>query len=151
MPLTNNAEDAILDLLFGNTTFVVPSTWYIGLSTTTPTQAQGGSAPFWNFTEPTSGVGNYARIAVANSVVNWGSVATEPTAGYSVQNLVTMAFATSTGAWSSGSTPLIWGGIFDAATGGNLWGIGQITPAIIVSGSGATPEFTSGQVVINLT
>jgi hypothetical protein len=151
MPLTNNAEDVILDLLFGNTTFTVPSTWYIGLSTTTPVQAQGGSAPFWNFTEPVIPTGGYARIAVANSVVNWGPVATEPTSGYSVQNLGTLAFSTSTGAWSSGSTPLTWGGIFDAATGGTLWGIGMITPAIIVSGSGATPEFTAGQVVINLT
>jgi hypothetical protein len=44
----NSTEMAMLDHFTGKTAYTVP-TWYVGLSTTTPTEASG------TFTEPTNG------------------------------------------------------------------------------------------------
>ena len=64
MPFTNYLDQRITQLLFSNTAYTIPATWYIALSTTTPSQ---GATP--NFTEP-SGNG-YARVAVTNNTWGW--------------------------------------------------------------------------------
>lgn len=143
MPLTNLTLSNILKYNFGSVVYnpALPPTYYIGLSSTAPTQAGSG------FTEP-SGSG-YARVAVTNSATNFGPIATEPTSGYSIQNIATapINFPISTGSW--GAT-LTYGGLFDSLTGGNLWLYGVLAPAITVSQSNVQVSFNTGQLVFSI-
>jgi hypothetical protein len=54
MPLTDYLLQAQLAQWFGDVAPAVPATVYVALSQTTPTQAKGTSAPFWNFVEPSA-------------------------------------------------------------------------------------------------
>ena len=54
--LTDYAENILIEALFRNGSLGRPASWYIGLSTTTPTDAGG------NITEPADA--NYARQPV---------------------------------------------------------------------------------------
>ena len=103
---TYYSENKILDIYFGSSgsTTPPPATWYIGLSTTTPTEAGG------NVTEP---VGNgYARRPFANTKSNF-SVA----ASGSLTSASAIQFAESTGSWGTISHVLF----YDASVAGNLW------------------------------
>lgn len=104
-------EKKILDEVFGGTAFSAPGTLYIGLSTTTITNAGG------NITEP-SGNG-YARKAVTNDTNNWNTAITESNKGKKT-NKVAFEFAQATGSWG---TITDWF-IADASSGGNIlaWG-----------------------------
>lgn len=104
-------EKKILDEVFGATAFSAPATLYIGLSTTTITNAGG------NITEP-SGNG-YARKSVTNDTNNWNTAITESSKGKKT-NKVAFEFAKATGSWG---TITDWF-IADASTGGNVlaWG-----------------------------
>ena len=53
MPLTNFLDQAVLQGPLGGVAYTPPADVYFGLSTTTPTQAEGSGAP-WNFTEPSA-------------------------------------------------------------------------------------------------
>lgn len=152
MPQTNYALQIIGTRYYGAVTSVPqPSTYYIGLSTTLPTQEQG-SPPYWNFNEPTIGVNAYAREAVTNNTTNFGPISSEPASGYSIQNLTTITFTASTGAWTvSGNSTFLYGGLWDASTAGNLWGWGLMTPAVPVTGTGIAPSFAPSQLIIALT
>lgn len=130
--------------MFGNVAFTAPSTYYLGLSSSVPTQI---STSNWNFTEPTIGVNGYERLAIASNTTNFGPLAVEPSGGYAVQNLGTITMAQSTGAWSSG-TSLIYAGLWDATTGGNLWCYGLLAPVLNVVTSGVQPKFAVGQIVV---
>lgn len=94
-----------LNLVAGNvfgtkTTPAIPTTYYIGLSSTAP--AIDGT----NVTEPSGG--GYARVA-------FNSAMSEPTAGV-ITNESTVTFAKSTADWGV-MTHFV---VYDAATGGNL-------------------------------
>lgn len=148
MPQTNYAIQQVMTRLYGTTAYTPPATYYIGLSTTTPTQA---STSNWNFTEPTIGTNGYARQAVTNNTTNFTAIAVEPSAGYSIQNGVAITWSSaSTGAWSAGAN-LTYAGLWDAASGGNLWGYGPLNPVINVVNAGYTPSFAIGQIVITFT
>lgn len=150
MPLTNYAEQNVVLNLFGAVTFTLPTNYYLALSSTTPTQAKGLTTPYWNFTEPTS-TGGYARLAITNNTTNFGAIASEPTSGYTIQNNVSFAFTASAGAYSTGATPLTYGGIFDASSGGNLWGYGALSPSVTVNQAGVVVTFSIAQFIANLT
>jgi hypothetical protein len=137
MPYTDQTDASVSALILGRVTFTPPATYYLGLSTTLPSQNPAG---FWGFTEPSS-QGGYGRVAVANNATNFGPAQTQPAAGYQVTNLVQLAFAVSTGAWSSGSTALGWFGLFDSATlgAGTLWLFGQCSTPYVVNAALAQP------------
>jgi hypothetical protein len=145
MPLTNYSLQKTLVLLFGDTALVPPTTYYVGLSSTTPTQA---STSNWGFTEPTIGTNGYARVAVTNNTTNFVPIGVEPSSGYTLQNGTTITFSASTGAWASGVN-LTYAGLWDAATSGNLWGYGLLSPVVQVTNTGYSPAFAIGQLVIN--
>lgn len=150
MPLTNYALQKVLQNVFGDVALTVPTTFYIGLSSTTPTQV---STSNWNFTEPTIGTNNYARISVTNNYGNGSNffqIASEPTSGYSVQNDLAFTFAASSGAWAGGAV-FTYAGIWDASTAGNLWAYGALSPTVQVSNSGYSPSFAVGQLIITAT
>jgi hypothetical protein len=136
MPFTNYLDQKITQLLWSNTTYPVPGTWYVALSSTTPTQ---GASP--NFTEPT--VGAYARVAVANNATNWSAISSEPSAGYTVQNNTAVSFPAATANWGT----MTYFGIYDAATAGNLVGYGALTASQTIT-TGVTASFAVGALTI---
>lgn len=97
--LINATEQALLDHFTGKTAYTAP-TWYIGLSTTTPTET-GGS-----FTEPSAG--GYLRFQV--TAATW----TAATGGdpSSTSYGAAIAFAAATGGWGT----LTHFGMFSVAT-----------------------------------
>jgi len=136
MPYTNYLDTAIQKLLFSNTTYTIPATWYIALSTTTPVQ---GASP--NFTEPSGNA--YARVAVTNNTTNFVPVASPPATGYTMQNNTAVTFPTATGSWGT----VTYFGLYDASTSGNLCGIGALTASQAIT-TGITPSFAVGQLTI---
>jgi hypothetical protein len=103
--LTDYSENILIDALFRNSTISRPANWYIGLSSTTPTDAGG------NITEPANG---YARQPVATGA---SSAWADPSGGSSTNNTNEIAFPTATGSWGT-LTHVV---ISDAVTAGNWW------------------------------
>ncbi len=130
---SNYAEAAILDHIFGNTTFTPPSTFYIALFTTAPDFETGTGG-----TEVSGG--SYARASVTNNTTNFPN-----SSGGSKSNGTDILFPTPTASWG---TVVAWG-VYDASSGGNFFG-GQLqTPNRPVS-TGETIKFNTGVLAITL-
>lgn len=121
-------EKKLLDGALGGADFVRPATVYVGLSTTTITDA-GGS-----ITEP-SGNG-YARVAVTNNSTNFPAASG---AGAAKSNGTAITFPTATGSWG---TVTDWF-ISDASSGGNIMFDGALASSRAVA-NGDTPSFAAG-------
>lgn len=52
MPLTNLADQDLLQQILGGVAYTIPTDGYLAFSTTTPTKAKGSSGAPWSFTEP---------------------------------------------------------------------------------------------------
>ena len=101
-------ENKIADHLLGAVTFTAPTTAYLALFTSAPSESGGGTE--------VSG-GSYARVAITNNATNW------PAAVAGVKsNGVAIVFPTATAGWGDVTH---WG-LFDAATGGNLLFFGAL-------------------------
>lgn len=94
---SNYLENAVIDAVLRNTSYTSPTTVYVGLFTTDPTDAGSGTE--------VSG-GSYARTAVTFSAPSNGVTS----------NSADVEFPQATASW--GSVTHI--GIHDAASGGNL-------------------------------
>lgn len=105
MPLSDYVDENLLKRLFqGQGTFPLPATLYVGLFTSAPTKAGGGTE--------VSGFG-YARVAVPATIAYWNVYGP----AWTVQNVQLIDFGQATGAgWGT----ILAAGIFDAASGGNL-------------------------------
>lgn len=129
---TNSIENAILNHVFGKTTYNAPNTLYVGLSTSDP--GETGSLAG----EP-SGKG-YARVAISNNITTFPN-AYDGTKS----NGITITFPEATGSWGL----LTHAFIADAATAGNIIAYGQLlTPKTIESGD--VFYFDVGDLVITL-
>ena len=95
--MSNYLEDALINATLRNTSYTSPTTVYVGLFTSDPTDAGSGTE--------VSG-GSYARTAVT-----FGA----PSGGVST-NSAAVEFPQATGNWGT----VGWIGIHDAATSGNL-------------------------------
>jgi hypothetical protein len=95
--MSNYLENALLNVTLRATAYTAPTTVYVGLYTTDPTDANTGTE--------VSG-GSYARTAVT-----FGA----PSNGVTT-NSGAVTFPTATGTWGT----VGWIGILDAATSGNL-------------------------------
>lgn len=128
---TDYLENKMLGHLFG-TAYTAPTTVYMALSTTTPTDAGG------NVTQP-SGNG-YARVAIGNNSTNWNAAS-----GGTVTNKTAITFPEATGSWGT-VTHFV---LYDAATAGNalIWGALTASKAI---GTGDTASFAAGALSISL-
>jgi len=133
MSFTDFLENELLDHVFSAAVFVAPVTTYIGLSTTTPTDAGG------NITEPSGGAG-YARVAKTNNVTNWPAAV-----GGLKENGTTVDFPTATGAWGTVTHFFI----ADAASGGNILATGALTTPKTID-NGDTASFAVGDIDITL-
>lgn len=94
---SNYLENAVINAVLRNTTYTSPTTVYVGLYTTDPTDADSGTE--------VSG-GSYARTSVAFDAPSNGVT----------QNTADLTFPTATASW--GTVTHI--GLHDASTGGNL-------------------------------
>lgn len=133
---TDTLEQSLLNHIFTDPTYTPPTPLYIGLSTTTPTEAGG------NFTEPSGGA--YARVSTA--AADWN--AATGTAPVTKTTGVAKVFATATADWSSGA-PMTHFGLFSAITGGVLLAFGALTTAKPVL-TGDTPSFAAGALTLKL-
>lgn len=110
------------NIIMGNvfqtsTATALPMTYYIGLSSTTPTAAGG------NVTEPSSTGTAYARVQLTSlSAPNDGVIT----------NSAAITFPESTATWFSSSSPATHYVIYDAATGGNLLMYNALTASRII-------------------
>ena len=95
--MSNYLENALINATLRNTSYTSPTTVYVGLYTTDPTDANTGTE--------VSG-GSYARTAVT-----FGA----PSNGVST-NSAAVEFPQATGSWGT----VGWIGILDASTSGNL-------------------------------
>jgi hypothetical protein len=85
----DSLEVDLLEHVFGIATYTAPSDWYVGLSTTTPSDDGTG------FTEPTDG---YSRVSVTADGTEWSVVSGDPAV---LDNDNPIVFATATGDWGT--------------------------------------------------
>jgi hypothetical protein len=104
------AENKVLDHIFGNTAFSAPANLYIGLSTTTITDAGG------NITEPVGN--NYSRVAVTNNTTNFPNASSG-----SKSNGTAITFAQASGSWGT----IVDVFVADASSSGNVIAYGTLT------------------------
>lgn len=115
--VTTYFKNLVAGNVFGSkTTPAIPSTYYIGLSTSAPDEDGTGA------TEPSSSAG-YARVAISNLG--------DPVNG-EVSNEQAISFNESTSSWGTITHYVI----YDAATSGNLLMYGQfLIPRIVETGT----------------
>ena len=118
-------ENKLLAHSFSNTAFTSPSSVYLGLFTSAPTDAGGGTE--------LSGSG-YTR-----------KVASFTTTGAAATNASAVEFPTATGDWGT----IVAVGIFDAATSGNFLGWSNLTSSRTIE-TGDVFRFPAGDVDITL-
>jgi hypothetical protein len=143
MPFTNYFDAAIIGMIFGHSGYTPPTTFYVGLSTASPTQSAGSSGN-WNFVEITGG--GYVRAQISNTA--WTAQTSQPTQGASTGNSAAIMFPASTGAWSAGAT-IGWFGLFDSSTAGNLLLFNSINPTFTIPGAGYQTVFSAGQISVS--
>ncbi|MBL4702746.1 MAG: hypothetical protein JKX85_15990 [Phycisphaeraceae bacterium] len=128
MTLSNYAEDAVLNSLFGKTSafgvLASAPALYIELSTADPTEDGSGSTP---------PVGNgYARVSTV--AADWNVAASGVTS-----NANAIQFPAATGAWGT----ITHFAVYDAVTAGNMIFYGTLAAAKAFI-SGDTPLFAAG-------
>jgi len=128
--LSDAAANNMLDVVFSKATNSAPTTHYIGLSTTTPTNT--GT----NVTEPTGG--SYARVAVTNNATNWPAASAR-----AKSNGVAITFVAATASWGT-ATHFV---IYDAASGGTFVAWGALSGATAI-GTGVQVSFAIGDLDI---
>lgn len=160
--LSDYAEKKILDHSVGKASWLMPTTVYCALYTTTPTDSTATSSTGEVSTTSTG----YARVLVSNSsgTGTQGSVfssADSSTAGAATIKNNHTYNATSAGLSASGSgiitfptATAAWGSVVavalvDAATAGNILWYGTLTVAKTVA-NGDTVSFAAGDLVLSL-
>lgn len=129
----SSLEAAILDHVLNDGAYTPPTNWFVGLSTTTPTDT--GT----NFTEPSGNA--YARVSTA--AADWAAAAAGDPSTKSNGNAVT--FPQASGSWGT----VTHFGLFSATSGGTvqIWGALGTSKAI---GTGDTPSFAASAIIIQL-
>ena len=122
-------ENAVLNHVFGRTTFTASAALQIGLSTTAPTDAGGG------ITEP-SGSG-YARVTVDNNKTTFSV-----SSGGSLSNAVPITFTKATGSWGTLTH-------FFITDGTNFYGAGALSPSRSI-GTDDIAAFAAGALTVSL-
>ena len=110
MAVTYYSANRIMDRYFGSSTLTPATTYYMGVSTTTP-QSNGTGV-----TEPTDPA--YARIAIPNNKVSFTT-----SSNGSLKNAIQFSFAEAQTNWGT-ITHFV---LYDSLTGGNLEMFGILT------------------------
>jgi hypothetical protein len=138
---TDTLELAVLNHVMGKGTFTPNAQTWIGLSSTTPTEAGG------TFTEPSGGA--YARPATQGTTATgaaWNT-ATATAPAY-VDNSGVITFPTASADWVAGANLTYFGG-FTALTAGTLHWFGLLTtPKPVLNGD--TASFAAGGIRVQM-
>lgn len=126
-------ENRALDHFFGGAASTPPATLYVGLSTTTITDAGG------NITEPSGN--NYSRVAVTNNSTNFPNAS-----GGAKSNGTAITFPTASGPWGTVTDFFL----SDNSSGGNIYVAGALTASKAV-GTSDTVSFAVGDFDLALT
>lgn len=121
----NYLETALLDHVFGGTTYTQPANIYVSLHTADPDEDGSGA-------EVTGG--SYVRKAATFAAASAGSKSTNATLTWTSMPAATVTHI----------------GLWDASTAGNFLGGGALAASKTV-GSGDTFEITSGNLTVTLT
>lgn len=121
----------VMDMAFGKAANAFPDNYYIGLSSTEPTNIGG------NVTEPAGN--NYGRVLSANDAVNW-----PVSANRSKANGQDVIFPAATGDWGTQGFFVI----YDDPSAGNFVAWGSLTEATDIN-VGAQAAFITGTLIIN--
>lgn len=155
MPFSTVWEYNIMNGIFGGTAISLPSTMYMGLSSTPMDGTETDTTILAG--EPAS-TGSYARVSITNNATNWpAATGGEPNPTQKVSGPV-ISFPVSSAAWTFPNgdptgTQLVTFFFADAATlgGGNLiWYDTAGGTAIIVAASLVTVSFPSGSINLSL-
>lgn len=112
--MSNYLENKLVDFLFRGGSYTPPSTIYLALCTSTPTDASTGS----NISEISGG--NYSRQSISSASGNWYSTQADTTSTSSGTNGTTSnvnAVTWSSVTWSGTVTSVA---LCDASSGGNM-------------------------------
>jgi len=120
-------EDKVLKHVFTNTSYTPPTTLYVALYTTAPTDVGGGTEVSGNA---------YVRKSVAFTVSGTSTLAT---------NSAAVEFDAATAAWGT----IVAIGIFDASTSGNFLAFSDLTTSKII-GTGDILRIPVGDLDITL-
>lgn len=131
---TDFAENQLIDHLFRGQALTLPASWHFALFTTNAGEAGGQTE--------VSG-GSYARVAVARSLANFAGT---QAAASTTASTGTSGTTSNNGAITFPAPTANWGtvtgvGIFDAATGGNLWFYNPLTTSRTVNSGDSAPLF----------
>lgn len=141
--MSDYLENKLVDHIFRNRSYTVPTTIYVALFTAAPSDSGGGTE--------VSG-GSYARVQVGPSDSAWestqGTTAAEASSGTggATQNGSTITFPTPTANWGT----ITHVGIFDASTAGNLLFHGALTTPKTVNNGDPAPTFPAGALDVTL-
>jgi hypothetical protein len=124
--MSNYLENALVNATLRNTTYTSPTTVYVGLFTTDPTDDGSGTE--------VSG-GSYARESASFAAPSNGASSTD----------ADVQFAQATGNWGT----VTHFGIFDALTTGNLLYHGQLTSSKTIE-TGDVFKIASGNLTVTL-
>lgn len=141
--MSNYLENKLIDFLFRGVAFSPPSTLYVALCTSAPTDSSTGST-----ISEVSG-GNYSRQSLAASNTNWYTTNGDTGATSSGTNGTTGNAATLTWAgvtWTGTVTDVA---ICDAATGGNVLFYASLAAAKTVA-SGDSISFAANSLTIQI-
>jgi hypothetical protein len=123
-------EGELIKHIFRTGSFAKPTVLAVGLFTSAPSDAGGG-------TEVSSSGTGYARAQLNPADANW----TAPAGGNGLtDNAAAITFPTPSGAWGQ----VTHYGIFDAASGGNLLIHGVLTQPKTINNGDPAPSFAIG-------
>lgn len=141
--MSNYLENQLIDALLRGQTYNFPTTVYVGLATTSGSDAACG-------TEVVGG--SYARVAVTSSLANWAgtqsagsTVASTGTSGTTSNNNA-ITFPAPTGNWGN----IVEVCVFDASSGGNLLFRTPLTVPKTVNNGDAAPSFAAGALTFQI-
>lgn len=117
--MTTTLRNSLLNNWFRGTSYSMPSTYYIGLSTTDPL------ADGTNVHEPSGK--SYKRVAVAANSINFATASDGKIANNKV-----IRFSEALEVWADSLNPITHYVIYDAQKGGNLLFFGALTRSIEV-------------------
>lgn len=141
--MSNYLENKLVDHLFRGISFSAPSSMYLALYTSAPSDAGGG-------TEVTGG--SYDRVNYSPSYSAWKGTNNEttntPSAGSNgtTTNADPITFPAPTGDWGH----ITHFGILDANTSGNLYFWGALSIPKTVNNGDAAPSFAASALTIQL-
>ena len=134
-------REDILNEIFRATAATWPTTFYVALLTTNPTDDTGTGLVEASTTTWT----NYARIGVTRAAASWNAPAGGTTSPQTVSNAATVSFGTAT---TTANVTISGFAVYDALTAGALWFWEPFTTPPIVQ-NGDPVSFAAGALVFN--